>query len=301
MKYRALGKTGVNVSVIGLGSHQFTGEWGKHFEASEVQLLLGRARELGINFLDTAECYGDHQVESLVGQSLAKHRADWFVATKFGHAFSMPGEKVEAWSAREVQSQLERSLKALQTDYIDLYQFHSGSNAVFQNEELWTMLNNQVRIGKVRFLGISLSAAAVQRHDLIQVEGATQVGVSVIQTIYNRLRTESEEDVFPFCAHNKLGVLARVPLAKGFLAGAYVPGTVFDPKDTRSQFGADFNEQQLKRVQEIKSREIPPDLNMAQWALSWCLRNQAVSAVIVGCKNLKQLEVNAGAASMVEG
>ncbi len=299
MKYRPLGNTGVTVSVVGLGTHQFSGEWGKEFDVAEVRSLLWRARELGINLLDTAECYGDHQVEALIGQSISANRPEWFIATKFGHAYSAGPEKVEAWSAAEVQRQLEASLRALKTECIDLYQFHSGSNDVFHNDELWAMLNAQVRAGKIRFLGLSLSAAVVQRHDTSQISRADSVGVRVIQALYNRLHAEAEQEVIPFCERQGFGLLARVPLAKGFLAGAYQPGAVFAPNDTRAQFGREFNDQQLKRVQEIKEREVPPGQNMAQWALAWCLRKPAVSAVIVGCKSPGQLELNAAAAALV--
>src|SRR5947209_4075208 len=98
MKYRPLGKTGLDVSVIGLGTHQFSGEWAKEFSASEVDSLLERARQLGINLIDTAECYGDHSVESLLGRSITKHRAHWILATKFGHRYVNASQKLEAWS-----------------------------------------------------------------------------------------------------------------------------------------------------------------------------------------------------------
>src|ERR1700682_2221481 len=117
MKYRTLGKTGLEVSVIGLGTHQFSGEWAKDFREEEVEALLGRGRQLGINFIDTAECYGDNTVESLLGRALAKCRGDWIVATKFGHRYFGASQKVEAWSSAEVLQQLEGSLKALRTDY----------------------------------------------------------------------------------------------------------------------------------------------------------------------------------------
>src|SRR5262245_30016656 len=123
MKFRQLGKTGLQVSVIGLGTHQFSGEWAMEFSVREVEQLLGPAGSLGINFLDTAECYGDHFVESLLGKAIGNHRSDWIVATKFGHQYSNGSEKKEAWSPEQVQRQLEDSLRALQTDYIDLYQF----------------------------------------------------------------------------------------------------------------------------------------------------------------------------------
>ena len=299
MKYRRLGRTELKVSVIGLGTHQFSGEWAKEFQALEVTSLLSKAQELGINFLDTAECYGDHAVEALLGQAIAGNRTDWIVATKFGHSFPDGSKKIEAWSAAQVQSQLEASLKALETDYIDLYQFHSGCNEAFDNEELWAMLNNQLAGGKIRFLGVSLAAERLYKKDLHQVFAAEQIGAQVIQTVYNRLNQQAEDQLLPFCKQHQLGVLARVPLAKGFLSGSYHPGTTFPPNDTRSLYSKEFNDEQLRLVEQIKAREVPPGQNMAQWALAWCLRRPEVSSVVVGCKNLQQLELNAGAAELI--
>lgn len=292
MKYRILGKTGLNVSVISLGTHQFSGEWAKTFSLQEVEAILGRASELGINVIDTAECYGDHSVEGFIGASIKGSRDKWILATKFGHAYS-GDQKVGAWSAGQVRQQLEDSLRELNTDCVDLYQFHSGYNQEFDNEELWTMLNNQVRAGKIRFLGLSLSGETLAKDDLHQLQLAEKVGASVIQVVYNRLQRKAEEHVFPFCESHQLGILARVPLAKGFLSGNYKPGAVFPENDTRSAFGQKFNDEQLRLVEEIKRSEVSPGQNMAQWALTWCLKQKAVASVVVGCKNIAQLESNA--------
>ncbi|HXW01644.1 MAG TPA: aldo/keto reductase, partial [Anaerolineae bacterium] len=213
MKYRRLGKTGLKASVIGIGTWQFGGEWGQAFTPEEVKQLLGRARELGINLIDTAECYGDHLSESLIGQAIAQERDQWIVATKFGHKFPANFERIEQWSPQEVQQQLEQSLKALRTDTIDLYQFHSGTDKVFAQDDLWTMLNRQLQAGKIRYLGLSLSSRI---DPVYQTERATEVGVSVIQVVYNRLDQTPEQRVLPLCQEQDLGVLARVPLASGF-------------------------------------------------------------------------------------
>lgn len=300
MKYRALGKTGLDVSVIGLGTHQFSGEWAKQFSEVEVRRMLERARELGINFVDTAECYGDHTVESLIGKSIKARRGDWIVATKFGHAYAGSTQKTDAWAADQVRQQLEDSLRALQTDYIDLYQFHSGGNEVFQNEELWNMLYEQVRAGKIRWLGLSLAADLMLKNDLQQLHAVPKTNVSAVQIVYNRLQRKAEERVLPFCQSQKLGVLARVPLAKGFLGGNYRPGAVFPQNDTRAGYGAEFNNRQLELVEKIRREELKSGQNMAQWALAWCLNNLAVSSVIVGSKNLAQLDLNAGASKLVQ-
>jgi aryl-alcohol dehydrogenase-like predicted oxidoreductase len=300
MKFRVLGKTGLKVSVIGLGTHQFSGEWAKVFSEAEVRQILARAQDCGINFIDTAECYGDHMVESLLGGILAGQRARWIVATKFGHAYPTPTQKADAWSVAEVRRQLEVSLKALKTDYVDIYQFHSGSNECFANEELWTMLNEQVQAGKIRFLGISLAGALTARNDLTQLHAAEKVNARVMQIVYNRLQTQAEKDILPFCERHGFGVLARIPLAKGFLAGGYKPGTVFAQNDNRAAYSNEFNDQQLRRAEEIKQTEVPPGQNMAQWALAWCLKQRAVASAIVGSKSLHQLEINAAAAELID-
>jgi aryl-alcohol dehydrogenase-like predicted oxidoreductase len=293
MKYRVLGKTGLKVSVIGLGTHQFSGEWAKTFSDNEVTKILERAQSLGINLLDTAECYGNHSVEELVGKGLKNQRKKWIIATKFGHVYHQNSPKTEAWSPSEVRSQLEDSLKALKTDYIDIYQFHSGSNKDFFNDKLWEMLREQVSLGKVRFLALSLAGDLTAKNDLKQLQSVSSLGIDVIQVLYNRLHPEAEEKILPYCENQQLGILTRVPLAKGFLSGNYRPGAVFPQDDIRSNYGVEFNDEQLRQVEEIKRNELPSGEDMAGWALRWCLRKPVVSSVIVGCKNIEQLELNA--------
>src|SRR5215212_11214832 len=122
MKYRTLGKTGLRVSVIGIGTWQLGGEWGKDFAQPEVDAMFGRAHELGINLIDTAECYGDHTSERLIGAAVKSQREKWIIATKFGHRFTGFLQRSDERSAGDVKKQLEDSLQALQTDYIDILQ-----------------------------------------------------------------------------------------------------------------------------------------------------------------------------------
>lgn len=282
MKYRKLGKTGLNVSVVGVGTWQFGGEWGKDFSQDEVNQILNRAKELGINLIDTAECYGDHLSESLIGKAIEKNRQDWILATKFGHHYHGHIDRTDHWSAKEVIQQLEDSLQALRTDYLDLYQFHSGSDEVFDNDDLWTALDKQVQAGKIRHLGISLGS----NENLYQTEAAAKVNADVIQVVYNRLNRKPEAEVFPSCERQELGVLAREPLANGFLSGKYKPGAVFGENDWRSL----KDQKQLQLVEEIQLNEVPEGVDMAQWALAWCLNHAAVTCVIPGYRNVAQLE-----------
>ena len=296
MKYRRLGKTGVKVSVVGVGAWQFGGEWGKQFSQPEVDRVLGRAKELGINLLDTAECYGDHLSEELVGQAIRAERDDWIVATKFGHRFLGYLDREDLWSPEEVRQQLEDSLRALQTGTIDLYQFHSGSNEAFDNDALWTMLSKQVEAGKIRHLGISISSKGDRLH---QVAMAAEVGAGTIQVVYNRLDRQPEEAVFPSCIEQDLGVLDRIPLASGFLSGKYKPGTEFTTQgDLRSEWDRARIQERLHQVQEIQQREVPPGVPMAPWALAWCLQHPAVTCVIPGCKSAEQVTSNASAVDL---
>src|SRR5437868_4042374 len=119
MKYRGLGKTDLKVSVIGVGTWQLGGEWGKEFSEGEVDVILGRAQELGINLIDTAECYGDHTSEFLIGNAIKNQRDKWIIATKFGHRFTGFMQRSDERSVLDVKKQLEDSLRALQVDYID--------------------------------------------------------------------------------------------------------------------------------------------------------------------------------------
>lgn len=298
MKYRRLGKTGLRVSVIGLGTDQFSGEWAKKFTEPEVKEIIEHAHKLGINFIDTAECYGDHLSEALIGKAISQNRKDWIIATKFGHKFHDHLDRSSRFSPSDVMEQLSDSLKALDTNYIDIYQFHSGTNSEFDQIELWNLLVDQVKKGTIRHLGISIVNSLVLSDDISQIEKAIRVNAEVVQVVYNRLNRKAEELVFPSCQRQNLGVIVRVPLAKGHLTGKYNPGFKFPQNDKRFADDEGQTHKQLELVQEIKKNEVPADMNMAQWALGWCLQHNAVSTVIPGCKNLEQLEFNARAADL---
>jgi aryl-alcohol dehydrogenase-like predicted oxidoreductase len=298
MHYRILGSTGLRVSVIGLGTWQFGGEWGRNFSQAEADAILDRAAELGVNLVDTAECYGDHLSERLIGDYLSRHdRSRWIVATKFGHHFNRFLDRTEDFSEAEVRKQLEASLRALRVESIDLYQFHSGSDRQLLNEGLWAMLAEQKRAGKIRHLGISILGKGSEP----QAKEAKRLGVEALQVIYSRLDRRPEELYFPHARQKNLGILARVPLASGLLSGKYRPGAAFPANDWRSTFEAEKMGKDLAEVERIRQTEVPAGMAMAQWALAWCLKNPAVSAVIPGCKDPAQVASNAAAAELADG
>ncbi len=295
MRYRILGGTGLRVSVIGLGTWQFGGEWGRTFSQTEVDAILDKAADLGINLLDTAECYGDHLSERLIGDYLSRHdRSRWIVATKFGHHFNRFLDRTEAFSTADVPKQLEASLRALRVETIDLYQFHSGSDSQLLNDSLWTMLAEQKRAGKIGHLGISILGKGSEA----QAREAKRLGAEALQVIYNRLDRRPEQLYFPHAQRDNLGILARVPLASGLLSGKYRPGAAFPANDWRSTFSAEKMSHDLAEAERLQQGEVPRDVPMAQWALAWCLKNPLVSAVIPGCKDPAQVASNAAAAEM---
>lgn len=295
MKYRRLGRTNLKVSVVGVGTWQFGGEWNKTFGQPEVDVMFRRAGELGVNLVDTAECYGDHESERLIGNAIHADRGSWVVATKFGHKFHGYLNRTDERSAGDVRVQVEDSLKALRTDHVDVLQYHSVADADFDDQAVRDVLQQLVKSGKVRFVGNSVGSNAKS----YQTDGSTAADVSVIQVIYNRLDKDNPEQfVLPGCVRQDLGVFARVPLASGFLSGKYKPGTTFPDDDVRSTWKDPNLDAKLKQVEAIARTEVPPGTDMATWALAWCLQHPAVTAVIPGCKNVEQVEKNAAAADL---
>jgi myo-inositol catabolism protein IolS len=297
MIYRKLGSTELKVSVIGLGTYQFGGTWGKAFSQVEVNDIFRTAEEEGINLIDTAACYGMHLSESLIGEAIKGNRDNWNLATKFGHNRISRTKNEQRWSAKDVLGQLEESLSYLKTDYIDLYQFHSGSNEMFDNEKLWTMLDKQKQAGKIRYLGVSLSRKSSEWR-IYQAEKAKSVGVSVIQVMYNRLLKEAENEVLETCKKDNLGVIARVPLASGLLSGKYKVGTRFSENDSRhKKYSPELIDKYLKELEVIAKEEVPSESNILEWSLAWPLKHSAVSTVIPGVKNREHVRINARAAT----
>jgi aryl-alcohol dehydrogenase-like predicted oxidoreductase len=293
MQYRVLGKSGLTVSVIGLGTWQYGGEWGHVYTQGEVDAIFDRARARGINLLDTAECYGDHLSEGFCGKAIARDRDQWVVATKFGHRFLGPFEREERRSAEDVRRQLEDSLRALNTDRIDLYQFHGklGLDDEALLEELW----KQQRAGKIRSLGLSLG-----KNDHEETERAASLGMDAIQVVYNRLDRGPEQHVLASAQSQNLGVLGRVPLASGFLSGKYDASAAFPENDVRSGRDRAQVHETIEQVRQIERNEVPANCPTARWALAWCLQHPAVTCVIPGCKSPEQADANADAAEMTD-
>jgi aryl-alcohol dehydrogenase-like predicted oxidoreductase len=296
MKYRILGRTGLKVSVVGVGTWQFGGEWGKAFTQSEVDAILDKAAECGVNLIDTAECYGDHTAERLIGDYLSRHERDrWIVATKFGHAYNGFLDRTDRFKPEEVRAQLIASLRALRTDRIDIYQFHSGPDEAFLDDGLQAMLEEARRAGMVRNLGVSIPGAGSE----VQSKEAFGRGFGVVQVVYNRLDSRAESSVFPYARRYGLGVIGRVPLASGLISGKYEAFDTFGPDDYRSTLGRDEIARRVREAEKIADEELPLGVTRVRWALAWCLRDPVVAAVIPGAKTPEQVAENASAADLL--
>lgn len=295
MKYRTLGRTGLKVSVVGVGAWQLGGEWGKTFTQPEVDAILDRAAEEGINLIDTAECYGDHLSERLIGDYLSRHERDrWVLATKFGHGFTGFMGRTDGFGPEDVRAQLIDSLRALRTDRIDLYQFHSGPDKAFLDDGLRAFLDEARRSGMVRNLGVSIRGSGSE----VQTREAFARGYGVLQVVYNRIDARAESEVFPAARRYNLGILARVPLASGLLSGKYAAGDKFGPSDYRSTFAPGEIARRVRLAEKLAEEELPPGVSRVRWALAWCLRDPVVTAVIPGAKSPEQVAENASAADL---
>ena len=297
MKFTTLGKTNQQVSVVGLGTWQFGGEWGVTYTPETVKPIFDAARDCGINLIDTAECYGDHLSESLIGSAIEADRDQWFLATKFGHDYLGRFERSEPRGADDVKRQLEDSLTALRTDRIDLYQYHSWSDDEVYADDVQAVLLQAKDEGKIRYLGNSVQSKGDMSHQIAQ---CSEHQIDVIQIVYNRLSRTPEEKSFPLCQQQNLGVLARVPLASGYLTGKYKPGHQFDADEIRGKRDQQSDRDKLlAEAEKIQAEEVPVGVEMSQWAIAWCLKNPAVSCVIPGVKNADQVRSNAAAVELL--
>ena len=204
-------------------------------------------------------------------------------------------DRTDRFRPEEVRDQLIASLRALRTDRIDLYQFHSGSDEAFLDDGLRTVLEDARRSGMVRNLGVSIRGKGSE----VQTREAFGRGYGVLQVVYNRLDPRAESDVFPHARRYGLGILARVPIASGFLSGKYNALDKFDAGDYRSTLGKEEIARRIHEAERIAGEELPLGVSRVRWALAWCLRDPVVAAVIPGAKSPEQVAENASAADLL--
>jgi aryl-alcohol dehydrogenase-like predicted oxidoreductase len=291
-----LGRSGLKVSPICFGTWSFGGEWGAVDEKAATATIHS-ARELGVNFFDTAQAYGFGASEQLLGDALARDlrtsRDEVVIATKGG--LRRDGDRLVRDASRDwLRTGVEASLRALGVDVIDLYQVHwPDPNTPF--EETASALAELVDAGKIRHAGVS-------NFDTEQMEGFTEHGpLETLQPPYHMFRRAIEDAILPYCQINDIGVLVYGPLAHGLLSGSMGPSTVFTPDDWRSKssdFSGETFRQNLAVVDELKLFASERDLSLPTLAVAWTLAHPAVDVTIVGAREPKHLNGTVRAAQV---
>ena len=298
MEYRNLGNSGLKVSVICLGAMTFTEKgWrsaGK-MPFSEIQKVVDYALDKGVNFFDTADIYAFGESEELLGKALGNKKNDVIVATKVrGPMSEDPNDR--GLSRHHIFKSIDVSLKRLGRDYIDLYQVHWWDNHT-PIEETLEALNDLIRIGKVRYIGISDFAGwQITKSVMLQEKNNWSKFISA-QMYYSLLGRDIEFEVVPACKDLGLGILPWSPLAGGFLTGKYTKENI--PEDSRYArmerpfLRFDF-EKAYFLIDEMKKIAEKYNASVSQVALNWLKAKSFVSSIIIGVRNLKQLEDNLG-------
>ncbi len=301
MDYRPLGRTGWNISTIGYGAWAIGGDaWGKTDDAESMR-SLHRAIDLGVNFIDTADVYGDGHSERLVGRLKRERKEDIVVATKAGRR--LDPHVAEGFTRGNLTAFVERSLRNLGVDAIDLLQLHCPPPDVYDMPEVFGILDDLVARGTIRYYGVSVE----------RVEEALRASrypaVQSIQIIFNMFRLKPAEALFPVVREKQIGILARVPLASGLLSGKLRRDSSFERTDHRNynRHGESFDvgetfsgvdyETGLQAVEELRPL-VAADATLAQLALRWILMFPEVTAAIPGARDVGQTEDNARAADL---
>ncbi|MWC00281.1 aldo/keto reductase [Agromyces seonyuensis] len=304
MQTRILGRTGRQVSVIGLGTWQLGADWGDVDEADALA-VLDAAAEAEVTFFDTADVYGDGRSESLIGRWLRENPdADVTVATKMGRRVDqIPSNYVEA----NFRAWLDRSRRNLGVDTIDLVQLHCPPTPVYSTDAVFDSLDALVEEGVIANYGVSVETTAEA------LTAIARPNVASVQLILNAFRLKPLDEVLPAAAAAGVGIIARVPLASGLLSGRYTLDTQFAPDDHRTynRHGESFDVGEtfsgvdyptgVRAAQEFSklAAAAAPDASTAQVALAWIARHPAVSTVIPGARNPDQARANAEAGSLV--
>ncbi|HEV8342886.1 MAG TPA: aldo/keto reductase [Candidatus Binatia bacterium] len=293
MEYRMLGKTGLRVSAVGLGTMVHAGHFGPMNDEESLE-SIDAALELGVNFIDTSDAYGSGYSEALLGKALKGRRDKVILATKGGNVMAGPDRGKRNFSADYIGRVMEESLKRLQTDYIDLYQLHNPTVEVIQEDEIWELLERQKKEGKIRHYGVSINK---MEEGIASVKGGRY---ETIQIEYNLLDQKPAEAVFPLAQKANAGVVVRVPLRRGLLTGKLrlEDQKRFQGEDVRARnFAGEIFKRELEKVELLRFLE-KPGRSLAQAAIAFCLGQPAVSVVIAGARNGKQMRENAAAADV---
>jgi aryl-alcohol dehydrogenase-like predicted oxidoreductase len=294
MKYRTLGKTGLRVSVIGLGTMVHAGHFGP-MKDSESLDAIETALELGVNFIDTSDAYGAGYSETLLGNALKGKRDKVILATKGGNVMTGPNRGKRIFEPDYISRVMNESLERLQTDYIDLYQLHNPSVEVIEKGEVWDVLERAKQAGKIRHYGVSINT--MEEGVATVKDGRSET----IQVEYNLLAQEPAEKIFPLALNANIGIIARIPLRRGILTGKLTAEDEqrFQGEDVRARsFKGEPFRQELAKAEMLRFLVHGNVKSFAQAALAFCIAHPAVSITIPGARNAEQMRENATGADV---
>jgi aryl-alcohol dehydrogenase-like predicted oxidoreductase len=294
MKYKTLGKTGLRVSIVGLGTMVHAGHFGPMKDSESLE-AIETALELGVNFIDTSDAYGAGYGETLLGNAFKGKRDKIVIATKGGNVMVGPNRGKRIFEPDYISRVMDESLRRLQTDYIDLYQLHNPTVEVIERGAVWEVLERAKKAGKIRHYGVSINSTE---------EGTAAVKdgrAETIQVEYNLLAQEPAETFFPAAQQANIGVIARVPLKRGILTGKLKQSDEqrFQGEDVRARsFKGEAFAQELAKAEQLKFLAHGPVQSLGQAAIAFCIAHPAVSVVIPGARNAEQMRENASAADV---
>ena len=301
MKYRLLADTGVFVSELCLGAMTFGGKGGMWetiggLPQAEVDTLVGRALDGGINFIDTADVYSTGESETMTGKALKGHRQDVILATKVRGRMG-PGANDVGLSRLHIMQSVEASLKRLGTDYIDLYQIHRSDNLT-NIEDTLRALDDLVHQGKVRYIGCSNLPAWELMKALAVSRAGNMERFKCTQSFYSLAGRELERDTIPLLQDQGMGLLVWSPLAGGFLSGKFTRNGEGSGRRASFDFPPIDKDKGYDIVDVLAAIAGDRGVSVAQVALAWVLANTAVTSVIIGARKMEQLEDNLGAVAL---
>ena len=291
MDYRFLGKSGVKVSPICLGTMMF----GDRTDAAEAGNIVASARDAGVNFIDTADVYVKGESERITGKLIAADRERWVLATKVGNPMPAPAgddPNRRGTGRKWVMRAIEESLERLDTDYVDIYYIHRDPGEV-PMEETAAAMADLIGSGQIRYWGLS-NLRGWRIAECMRV--CDEIGVPrpiVSQPYYNAMNRQPENDILPACAHYGMGVVPYSPLARGVLIGKYTPGEA-PPADTRAgrkdkrMMETEFRAESLAIAQKLKAHAEKKGMTAGDFAVGWVLANPFVTSVIAGPRTLAQ-------------
>jgi aryl-alcohol dehydrogenase-like predicted oxidoreductase len=300
MIYRRLGRTGLMVSEAGFGGWAIGGEGWGDVRDEESLATLQKAYEIGINFFDTADVYGHGHSEELIGRALGEVRENVLIATKAGVNFTRGEPARHNYEPGYIREAVERSLERLRTSYIDVYQLHNPPQKLAKVDAVWKTLADLRAQKKIRYFGISAKTANDARAYLRFERESGEPGRfgDTLQVAYNMIDQEAaDKGAFVQAFRQDWGVISRVPLASGLLAGKYGPEHYFPPSDWRSMWSPKRLRSSVERVEALRflAKE---SHSLAQSAIAFVLSEPAVSTVISGAKTIAQVEENAAASEI---